>query len=107
MQDEIERFYAEKEISVYGKNVPNPIFSFEEAGFPGERLISCEEQMKESFVFSKKRSSGQQQLPSGRHGNAFKKKKFKVFFYKKMVFEVNSHRQHFLSWLILDQALTL
>lgn len=33
-QDEIQSFYSEKEITAYGNNIPNPVFTFEEAGFP-------------------------------------------------------------------------
>ena len=36
---EIEAYRAEKEITVLGRNVPKPVFTFEEAGFPGERFI--------------------------------------------------------------------
>lgn len=39
LQDEIERFYAEKEITVHGRDVPNPVFAFEEACFPGEFVL--------------------------------------------------------------------
>jgi hypothetical protein len=34
-QHEIEQFYAEKEITVDGRDIPNPIFAFEEGCFPG------------------------------------------------------------------------
>lgn len=39
LQEEIERFYAEKEITVHGRDVPNPVFAFDEACFPGEFVL--------------------------------------------------------------------
>lgn len=30
----IEQYRSEKEISLRGKNIPNPVFLFDEAGFP-------------------------------------------------------------------------
>lgn len=33
-KDEIEAYRFSKEITVRGKNTPNPVTSFEEAGFP-------------------------------------------------------------------------
>jgi len=30
----VEQYRVEKEITLRGKNIPNPVFEFEEAGFP-------------------------------------------------------------------------
>lgn len=30
----VEKYRSEKEITLRGKNIPNPVFTFEEAGFP-------------------------------------------------------------------------
>jgi len=30
----VEQYRAEKEITLRGKSIPNPVFNFEEAGFP-------------------------------------------------------------------------
>ena len=37
-QDEIKCFYAEKQITVQGREVATPVLSFEEACFPGKWL---------------------------------------------------------------------
>jgi len=35
LQQEIQKFYIEKQITVKGRNCPRPVFSFDEVGFPG------------------------------------------------------------------------
>ena len=35
---EIEEYRQRKEITIFGRNVPKPVFTFEEAGFPGSVL---------------------------------------------------------------------
>ena len=36
-QDEVQAFLDERNISVIGRNVPKPIFKFEEANLPGKK----------------------------------------------------------------------
>lgn len=34
---DIDQFYNEHKVTVKGLNIPKPIFTFEEGGFPGKR----------------------------------------------------------------------
>lgn len=37
LQMDIDQFYNEHKVTVKGLNIPKPIFTFEEGGFPGKR----------------------------------------------------------------------
>lgn len=37
--EEIEAYRLKKEITIAGKNVPKPVYTFEEAGFPGKLYV--------------------------------------------------------------------
>ena len=37
-QHEVQQFYSAKQITVSGKNVPKPLFAFDEGSFPGESV---------------------------------------------------------------------
>ena len=38
---EIDDYRQKREITMFGRNVPRPVFTFEEAGFPGTALHTC------------------------------------------------------------------
>jgi len=35
-QEELQQYYNAKQIAIHGHGCPKPVFSFEEANFPGE-----------------------------------------------------------------------
>ena len=54
-QMEIKRFHAEKQITMHGKDIPNPIFSFDEGNFPGKLILVALFQYCKLFLKLKKR----------------------------------------------------
>jgi len=40
-QEEIQQYYVAKQIVIYGHGCPKPVFSFEEANFPGWYFTMC------------------------------------------------------------------